>query len=217
MSGYDIHRRPSKSHKQREEPEEQRATYKNSIKRKNDVNDCESKGEKRCEKRNFNEKKRKCTGNNQKRSSSRKRNSSRTSDKSCSGKRRYSQQSISSVLQDRKSFSTLIPDIVLDTNISKTTQRFYASCNKKEKNRKQDPTCKKRKRKCGTKEKDETKKKCVKGPAKCMPRKKTNDKVCQSCVKKDKDKKFDKSTTIKTNHEEYCTSRKEEFMKGRYI
>lgn len=212
--------RPSKSHNREdcEEPDEQRAFCKDSIKRKND---CESKCEKRCEKRNVNEKKRKCTGNNRKRSSScRRRNSSRTSDKSCSkvdGKRRYSQQSISSVLQDRKSFSTLIPDIVLDTNISKTTQRFYASCSKEEKNRKQDPTCEKRKKKCGTKEKDETKKKCVKGPAKCMSRKKTNDKmqVCQSCMKKDKDKKFE--STIKTNHEEYCTSRKEEFMKGRYI
>ncbi|XP_024888046.1 histone-lysine N-methyltransferase, H3 lysine-79 specific-like [Temnothorax curvispinosus] len=214
-----IERRQSKSYKRREDCEksdEPRAVCKDTIKERND---CKPKCEKRRKKRDISEKERqKCTGSSRKRSNScRRRNSSRAGDKSCNkvdGKRRYSQQSIFSVSQDRKSFSTLIPDIALGTNISKTTQRFYASCSKDEKDRKQSPSCEKRRRKCETKEKDEIKKRCVKGPAKCISRKKTIHKMrtCQS-TQKDKHKKSCKSTK-KSNREEFCTSRKKEFMKN---
>lgn len=162
-------------------------------------------------------KQRKCIGNGRKRSNScRRRNSSRAGDESCNkvdGKRHYSQQSIFSVSQDRESFSTLISDIILDANVSKTTQRFYASCSKDEKDREEGPSCEKPKRKCGIK-KDEIKKKCVKGPAKCISRKKAIDKMrtCQAAPK-DKHKKSCESKK-KSNHEEYCTSRKKKFMKG---
>ncbi|XP_077268625.1 uncharacterized protein LOC143900790 [Temnothorax americanus] len=211
--------RQSKAYKRREDCEksdEPRAICKDTIKERND---CKPKCEKRRKKRNISEKeRRKCTGSSRKRSNScRRRNSSRAGDKNCNkadGKRRYSQQSIFTVPQDRKSFSTLIPDIALGTNISKTTQRFYASCSNDEKDRKQSPSCEKRRRKCETKEKDEIKKRCVKGPAKCISRKKTIHKMqtCQS-TQKDKHKKSCKSTK-KSNREEFCTSRKKEFMKN---
>lgn len=168
----------------------------------------------KCKKRkklDINEKEqRKCTRKNRKRSNScRSRNSSRAGDKSC-GKRCYS-QSIFSIPQDRKSFSTLISDIVLDTNVSKTVQRFYTSYSKYEKeNREQ--FCEKRKKRCRTKEKDEVKKKCVKGPAKCISTKKPII-MCQS-TQKDKDKKSHESTK-RSNHEKFCTSRKKEVMKGK--
>lgn len=200
-----------KQHEDCEKPDKSPVICKDSIRNRN----CESKCEEQRVKRDISEKeRRKCTGSSRKRSNScRKRNSSRARDKRCSkvdGKRLYSQQSIFSVPRDRKTFSTLIPDIVLGTNVSK---RFYASCSKDEKDREEDPSCEKRKRKCGIEEKDEIKKKCVKGPAKCMSRKKTDKiQICQS-KQKDKDEKSCESTK-KSCHQKYCT-RKKEFMEGK--
>ncbi|XP_025988705.2 uncharacterized protein LOC105201247 [Solenopsis invicta] len=225
--------RQSKSYKLRKDckkSNESRAVCKDSIQK---YITCESKSKKRCKKRDIGDKEReKCTGNNRKRSNScRRRNSSRVSDKSCSKveqKRRYSQQSIFSVPRDHKSFSTLIPDIVFGMNVS---NRLYASCSKDDRNRKQGPSCEKRKRTCETKEKNKIKGKCVKSPAKCMSRKKTNDKktFCQS-TQKDADKKFCQSTQKdtgtkfcettkskesikKSNREEFCINRKKQFTK----
>lgn len=207
--------RQSKSYKRSEDYEksdEPRVICKDLIKETNDFESKCKKGSK-CD---INEKElRKCTRkNNQKRSNScRRRNSSRAGDKSCSkvdGKRCYS-QSIFSIPQDRKSFSTLISDIVLDTNVSKTVQRFYASCSKdKEEDREQ--FCEERKKICRTKEKDEVKKKCVKSPVKCISRKKPAIK-CQS-TEKEKDKKSCESTK-RSSREEFCINRKKEFMKGK--
>ncbi|XP_011868934.1 PREDICTED: axoneme-associated protein mst101(2)-like [Vollenhovia emeryi] len=90
--------------------------------------------------------------------------------------------------------------------------KTVASCSK-DKDRKQGPSCEKRKRKCATKEKDKIMKKCVKGPAKCISRKKAIDKkkTCRS-TQKDKRKESCESTK-KYNREEFCTNRKKEFMK----
>ncbi|KYQ53852.1 hypothetical protein ALC60_07211 [Trachymyrmex zeteki] len=216
-------RRQSKSYKQRDDcqkADESHAVCKDSMKK---TDEFESKCKKQRVKCNISEKKRrKCTGNNRKRSNSyRKRNSSRTSDKSCSkvdGKRYYStsdvtKQSIFFVPRDRKSFSTSISDIILGINISK---RFYASCSKDDKDRRQAPSCEKPKMKCEIKEKEEIEKKCMKGTAKCMSRKKTTDKTqtCQS-TKKDKDKKFCEST--KKSRQEFCASRKKELTKDKKL
>ncbi|XP_025074972.1 transcription initiation factor TFIID subunit 3-like [Pogonomyrmex barbatus] len=177
---------------------------KNKKKEKN----CESKYEKQCEKRDTIEKeRRKCTESDRKRFDSRRKNSSRASNESCrkgKEKRYYSQQSIFPIPWNLNSFFTSIPDI-LDTNISKTTQRFYASCNKSEEELKQ--ICEKRKQKCKTKKKE---KKCVKGPAKCISRKKPIKKTCSQSLQKEKDKKLREPT----NHEKYCANRKKAFKIG---
>ncbi|XP_011702457.1 PREDICTED: uncharacterized protein LOC105458668 isoform X2 [Wasmannia auropunctata] len=187
-----------------EKSDETRATCQDSKGK----NDCKSKYEKRYVKRDNSKKERKCTESTRKRSNSgRKRNSSRASDESCSkgdGKRRYSQQSIFPGPQDRKFFSTLISDIVRDTNVSK---RLYTGCSKEEDQKL--PSCEKTKRKCGTKEKDEIKKKCTKEPAKCISREKTTKmKVCQSLQKEKEDDKKSCESTKKSCHEKYCTDRK---------
>ncbi|KMQ96981.1 homeobox protein six1 [Lasius niger] len=112
---------------------------------------------------------------------------------------------------DHRSFSTLIPDIVLDTDVRKTTKALYSSCGKSEKrDLKQGPSCEKQKRKCETTKKDETKRKCVKGPAKCLSRKSIVDKAqtCQSTKAKDEDKKLREPTQKYYNHAEYCANRK---------
>ncbi|KYN30017.1 hypothetical protein ALC57_00527 [Trachymyrmex cornetzi] len=212
-------KRQSKSYKQRddcEKADEPRIVCKESMKKTD-------KFESRCKKQHVEcdiseKERRKCSGNNRKRSNSyRKRNSSRTSDKSCSkvdGKRYYStsditKQSIFSVPPNRKSFSNSISDIIR-INVSK---RFYVNCSKNKKDRRQAPSCEKPKMKYETKKKEEIKKKCVKGPAKCMSRKKTTDKtqIYQS-TKKDEDKKFCESTK-KSRHEEFCVSRKKELKR----
>ncbi|XP_018403870.1 PREDICTED: axoneme-associated protein mst101(2)-like isoform X1 [Cyphomyrmex costatus] len=202
-------RRQSKSCKQRDDcdkADEPRVVCKDSLK---ETDDFESK----CKKEQ-----RKCPGNNRKRSNScRKRNSSRTSDKNCSkvdGKRCYStsdvtKQSIFFVPRDRKSFSTSISDIILGTNVS---ERFYTSCSKDEKDRRQAPSCEKRRMKCDIKEKEEIEKKCAKGPAKCMSRKKADKtQTCQS-TKRDENKKFCESPK-KSRQEEFCASRKKDLKK----
>jgi len=181
---------------------------------------CQSKPDKkRCVKP---EKERpKCTGNNRKRSEScRKRKLSRSSDKNCGktdGKRHYSQQSIFSVSRNHRSFSTMIPNIVLYTDARKTTKA--SSCDKK--NEKKDPkqslSCEKPKRKCETTRKDETKRKCVKGSAKCLSRKSTADKMqtCQS-TQRGKDKEL-REPEKSCNHAEYCANRKlESITIGKY-
>lgn len=186
--------------------------FADSIKGKND---CELKCEKRRRKCDISGKE--WRKRNRRKRSNRK-NSSRSGDKNSNkidGKRHYSQQSIFSIPQDRKFFSNLIPDIVLGTNVSKTVQRFYASCSKVEKDRKQD-ICNKRKRKCEAKEKDKIKEKCVKGPARCISRKKISNKKSQICqsIQKDEFKESCESTK-KSKREEYCLGRKKELMKGK--
>ncbi|CAL1684405.1 unnamed protein product [Lasius platythorax] len=207
-------RRRSKSSTRRQDCEKpSRVICKDSSKRKNDCHESKSK-EKRCVKPEKEQSK--CTGKHQRRSEScQKRNSSRSSgNKNCGkvdGKRRYSQQSIFSISRDHRSFSTLIPDIVLDTDVRKTTKALYSSCGKSEKrDLKQGPSCEKQKRKCETTKKDETKRKCVKGPAKCLSRKSIVDKAqtCQSTKAKDEDKKLREPTQKYYNHAEYCANRK---------
>lgn len=153
------------------------------------------------------------TRNNQKRSESCRKKSPRSSDKNCGkidGKRHYSQQSIFSLSQDHRSFSTMIPNIVLCTGAKKTTKT--SSCDKSEKkDLKPAPSCEKPKRKCETTKKDETKKKCTKGPAKCLSRKTT----CQSQRYKDIELCEPEKPS---NHVEYCTNRKlEPITKGKYF
>ncbi|XP_029671870.1 uncharacterized protein LOC115240702 [Formica exsecta] len=206
-------RQRSKSCTGRKDYEEpSRVACKNSSKRKNDCRESKS-NEKRCAK-SLPER---CAEYNPKRSESgRKRKSSRVSDKNCgkiNEKRRYSQQSIFSVPRDHRSFSTLIPDIVLDTNVRKTTKALYSSSEDEKKDLKQSLSCEEQKRKCGTTKKDETKKKCVKGPAKCLSRKSIVDKmqICQS-TQKDQDKMLREPTQKSCDHTEYCSNRKLEYI-----
>ncbi|XP_072743909.1 uncharacterized protein [Anoplolepis gracilipes] len=199
----------SKSCTQRKDSEESSCASKDSSKRKNDCS--KSKSDKKYTKP---EKEwSKCTsGNHQKRSENRTSNSSRSSDKNkIDGKRRYSQQSIFSVSRDHRSFSTLIPDIVLGTDVKKTTKAFYSSCDKNEKDLKRELSCEEQKRKCETMKKDETKRKCVKGPAKCLSRKSIIDKMqtCESTQKDtQKDEKLREPTKKSCSHAEYCSNRK---------
>lgn len=156
----------------------------------------------------------KCTGNNRGQSKSSQKRDSSYDRSNIDGKRHYSRQSIFSVSRYHRSFSTLIPDIVLGTNVARrTTHRFYASCSKDEKDSK--PSCDKPKKKCDTDKKDEVKKKCVKDPPKCLTKKSIPDKkqTCQS-MSKDKDTNSYKPTQ-KTSHEEYCSNRKEA-IKGKF-
>ncbi|XP_067205978.1 cylicin-2-like isoform X2 [Linepithema humile] len=168
-----------------------------------------SKGKNDCsrEKHEIRKKERqKCTENNRGQSKNQKRDFSYDKNKT-DGKRHYSQQSIFSVSGDHRSFSTLIPDIVLGTNgARKTTQKFYASCSKDEKDLKL--SCEKPKKKCDTDKKDEAKKKCVKDPPKCLTKKSIADKK-QTCLStsNDKDMKLHEPTQ-KSRHEEYCSNRK---------
>lgn len=217
MTHLDTLGKSNKRHEDCEKPDGPRAICKDSIEGKNA---CEPKCEKRCKDCDNNEKERQnCTGNRRKRSSScRGKSSSRASDESCDkvdGKQRYSQQSIFSIPQDRKSCSILIPDIVLgtNTNVSKTTRRFYVT-HKNEKSRRLSPSSEERKRKCGNKEKDEIKKRCVKGSTKCISRKNLNDKKSQisQSVQKDESKKS-REITKQSHHTEFCAVRKKSFMK----
>ena len=160
---------------------------------------------------------RKCTGNNRKRSNSYKRNSSRTCGKSCSkvdGKRYYStsdvtKQSIFSVPRNRKSFSNSISDITLGINVNKRFYTSNASYSKDKKDQRQTPSCKEPKMK--DEKKEEIKKKCVKGPAKCMSRKKTIDKT-QICQSTKKDNKFYESENF---YKKEKTSKEKELKRGK--
>lgn len=113
----------------------------------------------------------------------------------------------------------MIPNIVLHTDARKTTKASFSSCNEnKKKDLKQSLSCEKQKRKCETTKKDETKRKCVKDPAKCLSRKSIVDKMqtCQS-TQKDKYKELRESEQESCSHAEYCANRKlESTTKGRY-
>lgn len=177
---------------------------------------CQSKSDKkRCVKP---EKERPKYTENKRSESCRKRKLSRSNNKNCgkiNGKRHYSQQSIFSVSRNHRSFSTMIPNIVLYTDARKTTKA--SSCDKK--NEKKDPkqslSCEKPKRKYETTKKDETKRKCVKGPAKCLPRKSFVDKM-QTYRSTQKGKEL-REPEKSCNHAEYCANRKlESITKGKY-
>lgn len=125
----------------------------------------------------------------------RKRNSPRINDKKCgkiNEKRRYSTQSIFPVSRDHRSLSALVPDIVLNTNVRKTTKAFYSSCS--EDKEEAPPSCDEQRRKC-----DQNK--CMKGPANCLPRK--SDKM-----QKDEDKMTCETKQKSCDHTEYCSNRK---------
>lgn len=193
----------SKSCTERKDIEEPSRVCKNpkESKRKKDCSDSKFKNN-RCLKA---EPKR-CAEYNKLRNSerSRKRNPSRVHDKNCGKideKRRYSTQSIFPVSRDHRSFSTLIPDIVLNTDVGKTTKALYSSCSEDKKI----PSCEEQKRKCEKNpQKDE--KKCVKGPAKCLSRKSE----MQNCptTQKDQDKMIREPRQKSCDHTEYCSNRK---------
>ncbi|KAL6448703.1 hypothetical protein ACFW04_000497 [Cataglyphis niger] len=182
----------SKSYTERKNNEGPLREYKNpkeSKKKKGDDSNFENK---RCLKgasKRYSE-------NNKLRNSAndRRRNSPRINNKKfgkIDEKRRYSTQSIFAVSRDHRSLSILIPDIVLNTNMGKTTKAFYSSCSEDKKV----PSCEEQRRKC-----DQNK--CMKGPANCLPRK-------PGKMQKDEDKmKCECETKQKScDHTEYCSNR----------
>lgn len=146
-----------------------------------------------------------------KQSNDRKRNSSQG--KKCrksgcsSGKRRYSQLSFpSNYPQSHAPSGVLISSAFREARANDATRRFYASCDRKN-DSKLNSLCEEPKGTCeGTKTQEGAKRKCTKGPAKCLPKECASDKP-HTCSSTSEDKK-PCETPPTCSREEYCSVRK---------